>query len=42
MSSTLLPEERIYRYRERKNLERNPDEIKQEAGTGEKEEKEVL
>jgi hypothetical protein len=40
MSSTLLPEQRIYRYRKRKNLLRNPDEIKQEIGTGEKEEKE--
>jgi hypothetical protein len=41
MSSTLLPEERIYRYRKRKNLGRNPEEIKQKAGTEEKEEKEV-
>jgi hypothetical protein len=40
MSSTLLPEQRINRYRKRKNLERNPEEIKQEGGTGEKEEKE--
>ena len=32
MSSTLLPEERIYRNRKRKNLERNPEAIKKSGG----------